>query len=120
MPRIAQSFLEALANLAFEGFGQSGGAAGSLKSNERRETRHVEFLRLGERLDRHQLAFAENASRFDIFVDQTFHGKNQLVVERRHGLFGKASYIKFERIGAATEAAHEFSAADRSHAGRKA
>ena len=119
MARVAQRFLEAFAHPACESFRQSGRAPGSLERNQRRETRHVKFLRFGERLNRDQFPFAQNARRFHIFVDQTFHRKNQLVVERRHGFFRQPSHIKFQRIGTPTQSAHQLSAKNRSHTRRK-
>jgi len=41
-------------------------------------------------------------------------------VERRYGFFGETTDVKFEGIGAASEAADEFSAQNGSHARRKA
>jgi hypothetical protein len=80
----------------------------------------MKFLGLGERFNGKELAFAEDASWFHVLVDEAFHGENELIVERGHRFFGKAADVKFEGIGAATEAADEFSAENGSHAGRKA
>src|ERR1039458_3523203 len=120
MARVAEGFLETLADPAFETFRQSRCAAGGLEGNERREARHMEFLGLRERFDGNQLAFAENTSRFHVFVDKAFHRENQLVVERRHGFFRYAADVGFEGIGTATEASDELSTENGSHAGRKA
>src|SRR5205807_1216013 len=43
-----------------------------------------------------------------------------LVVKCRHGFFRQSADVEFERVGAATEAAHEFSAENGRHAGREA
>ena len=79
----------------------------------------MKFLGLGERFNGEELAFAEDASWFHVLVDEAFHGEDQLVVERGHGFFGKAAHVEFEGIGAATEAADEFSTENGRHAGRK-
>ena len=80
----------------------------------------MKFLGFGERFNCDHLAFAENTSRFHVLVDEAFHRENKLVVERRHGFFGEAADVKSEGIGAAAEAADEFSAENGSHTGRKA
>ena len=73
-----------------------------------------------ERLDSGQLAFAQNARGLHVFINQSFDGKHELIMKRRHGFFGQAAHVELERVGAAVEAAHQFSAEDRGHAGRQA
>src|SRR5208282_1813751 len=117
---IAQGFFETLSHSSLESFGQGGSSSGSLKGDERSEAFHVKFLGLGERVDSDQLAFAQNACGFYVFVDQSFHGKHELIVKGRHGFFGQASDVEFERVGASVEAANQLSSENRCHTGRKA
>src|SRR6476646_3422324 len=117
MARVAKRFLETLADLSCETLGQSRCTAGSVEGNQGCEARHMKFLGFCERFNCDQLAFAENTSWFHVLVDEAFHRENQLVVARRHGFFGEAADVKSEGIGAAAEAADEFSAENGSHAG---
>jgi hypothetical protein len=48
----------------------------------------MKFFGLGEGFDGGHLASAKDAGWFHIFVDESFDGKNELIVKRRHGLFG--------------------------------
>ena len=60
-----------------------------MKGHQRSEPRPCEIFRLGERIDGDQFALAQNAGRLDVFVDEPFDGKDELIVKRRHGLSGK-------------------------------
>ena len=60
----------------------------------------MEVFRLGERIDGGQLAFSKNASGLDILIDKSFDGEDELIMEGRRGLLGKASDIKTQSVGA--------------------
>ena len=116
---IAQRLLETLAHSSFKCLRQGRRSTRSMERDQRRESRNVKILGLGQRIDRGQLAFAQDACRFHIFVDQPLHREHELIVKRRRRLFRQTANIKPQRVGAAAQPPDQFSAQNRGHSRRQ-
>src|SRR5579859_1791582 len=98
MVGIAQRLLEALSHLALETFWHRGCSARGMEGDHGTEATHAKFFRFGKRLDLDQLASLEHASRFHVFVDETFDREDQLVFKWRPRRLWQSTHIQLEGV----------------------
>src|SRR5215510_902182 len=90
-----------------------------MKRDQRRESRHVEFFRLGQWFNRDQPSFTQDAGGFYVLVDQALDRKDQLIMEGRHRFLWQSPDVQAQGIGATSEAPDQFAAEDGSHTWRE-